>query len=139
LHPAFAAGRTGFRLFQRGTTRVLQLLERVSGLAFLQDISEFLLAFEGMSEGFRARARTVKALLEGAQSAYVLAVGPGAEATSQGSALADRLAQSGVTLSGLVANRVRLWPGPAPTARAYSPEGERALEAARAGARGAGV
>jgi anion-transporting ArsA/GET3 family ATPase len=137
LHPALAAGRTGFRLFQRGTARVLQLLERVSGLAFLQDISEFLLAFEGMSEGFRARARTVKALLEGPQSAYVLATGPGPESTAQGAALADRLAQGGVTLSGLVANRVRLWPGPAPTARAYSPEGEATLAAALAAAHGA--
>jgi len=137
LHPAFAAGRTGFRLFQRGAARVLKLLERVSGLGFLEDLSEFLLAFEGMSEGFRERARTVKGLLAGPQTGYVLASGPGADATAQGGALADRLAQSGVELSGLVVNRMRLWPGPAPGARAFSAEGERALEAALAAAHGA--
>jgi anion-transporting ArsA/GET3 family ATPase len=137
LHPAFAAGRTGFRLFQRGAARVLKLLERVSGLGFLEDLSEFLLAFEGMSEGFRERARTVKGLLAGPQTGYVLASGPGADATAQGGALADRLAQSGVELSGLVVNRMHLWPGPAPGARAFSAEGERALEAALAAAHGA--
>ena len=137
LHPAFAAGRTGFRLFQRGAARVLKLLERVSGLGFLEDLSEFLLAFEGMSEGFRERARTVKGLLAGPQTGYVLASGPGADATAQGGALADRLEQSGVELSGLVVNRMRLWPGPAPGARAFSAEGERALEAALAAAHGA--
>jgi len=56
IHPAFAAGRFGFRLFQQATRRVLHVLERVSGIGFLEDISEFLLAFEGMSAGFRQRA-----------------------------------------------------------------------------------
>ena len=77
LHPAFAAGRTGFRLFQRGAARVLKLIERVTGLGFLEDISDFLLAFEGMSEGFRERARSVERTLLGPQTAFVLAAGPG--------------------------------------------------------------
>jgi anion-transporting ArsA/GET3 family ATPase len=136
LHPAFAAGRTGFRLFQRGTARVLKLLERVSGLGFLEDISEFLLAFEGMSEGFRARAHTVRGLLSSAQTAYVLASGPGAEASAQGDAFVDRLEDAGVGLSGLVANRMHLWPGPAPGPALFSSDGERALEAALAAAHG---
>ena len=76
LHPAFAAGRFGVRLFQRGSERVLRLIERVSGVAFLEDISEFLLAFEGMSEGFRERAREVQARLVGPDAAFVLAASP---------------------------------------------------------------
>ena len=36
IHPAFAAGRFGFRLFQQATRRVLHVLERVSGIAFLR-------------------------------------------------------------------------------------------------------
>lgn len=136
LHPAFAAGRTGFRLFQRGAARVLKLLERVSGLGFLEDISEFLLAFEGMSEGFRERARTVRGLLAGPQTAYVLASGPGTEATAQGGAFVDRLEGAGIELSGLVVNRMRLWPGPAPEARLFGGAGERALAEALAAAHG---
>jgi anion-transporting ArsA/GET3 family ATPase len=137
LHPAFAAGRTGFRLFQRGAARVLKLLERLSGLGFLEDISEFLLAFEGMSEGFRERARTVKGLLSSPQTAYVLASGPGVEATAQGDAFIDRLEDVGVGLSGLVVNRMHLWPGPPPGPRLFASEGERALEDALTAAHGA--
>jgi len=112
LHPAFAAGRTGFRLFQRGAARVLKVLERVSGLAFLEDVSEFLLAFEGMSEGFRERARSVEETLFGPQTAFVLAAGPGPQAAAQGAALLERLTASRASLAGLVVNRMRLWPGP---------------------------
>jgi anion-transporting ArsA/GET3 family ATPase len=137
LHPALAAGRTGFRLFQRGAARVLKVLERVSGLAFLEDISEFLLAFEGMSEGFRERARAVERTLFGPQTAFVLAAGPGGEAAAQGAALLGRLEASGAALAGLVVNRVHLWPGGEPPAeidaRAAAP-----LAAALAGAHGPG-
>ena len=100
LHPAFAAGRFGFRLFQRSAQRVLQLLERVSGFAFLEEISEFLLAFEGMSEGFRERARRVRALLLGAESAFVLAAGPSAEGVSHAALLLTRLEAAGRTAGG---------------------------------------
>jgi anion-transporting ArsA/GET3 family ATPase len=133
LHPAFAAGRTGFRLFQRGTARVLKLLERISGLAFLEDVSEFLLAFEGMSEGFRERARSVERTLLGPGTGFVLAAGPGGEAAAQGAALLERLEAMRVPLAGLVANRMRVWPGgedPPPAASADPEPLARALAAA---------
>lgn len=111
LHPAFAAGRFGFRLFQRTTQRVLQIFERVSGVSFLEDISEFLLAFEGMSEGFRERATRVRTLLMGADSAFVLVAAPSREAARGARAFLDDLERSKVPLVGIVANRMRLWPG----------------------------
>jgi len=110
VHPAMSAGRFGFRLFQRGAQRVLKLVERVSGVAFLQDISDFLLAFEGMSEGFAERAREVRALLVGAGSSFVLVAGPARESTLQATTFLDRLESAGVPLAGLVVNRVRTWP-----------------------------
>ena len=114
LHPAFAAGRFGFRLFQRGARRVLQLIERVSGIAFLEDVSEFLLAFEGMSEGFRQRARKVEALLTGPETGFVLAAGPAAESVSHAESFLARLESTGVPLAGVVLNRARVWPEPGP-------------------------
>jgi anion-transporting ArsA/GET3 family ATPase len=134
LHPAFAAGRTGFRLFQRGAARALGTLERLLGVAFLEDISEFLLAFEGMSEGFRERAHLVQDLLFGHETAFVLAAGPGREGATQGASLLDRLDASGAHLAGIVLNRVQLWPGPAPDVARLSGEGRAALEAALGGA-----
>jgi anion-transporting ArsA/GET3 family ATPase len=111
LHPAFAAGRLGFRVFQRGAQRVLKLMERVSGIGFLEDVSEFLLAFEGMSEGFRDRARRVRALLLSSDAFFVLAAGPTRESAEHAEALLGRLAAGGIPLAGVVVNRVRVWPG----------------------------
>lgn len=112
IHPAFAAGRFGFRLFQRSTHRVLQLLEQVTGLGFLEDISEFLLAFEGMADGFRERARGVRALILGPTSAFVLVTAPGGESVRQAGRFLDRLEEHDVPLAGALVNRIRLWPGP---------------------------
>jgi anion-transporting ArsA/GET3 family ATPase len=131
IHPAFAAGRFGFRLFQRGTRRVLQVLERLSGIGFLTDISEFLLAFEGMAEGFRDRARRVRGLLLGPEASFILVAGPGRASVAQSLDFLDRLEAFEVPLAGVLVNRVRSWPGggeppdlsgadPAPLARALA-------------------
>jgi anion-transporting ArsA/GET3 family ATPase len=110
IHPAFVAGRFGFRLFHRGTHRVIQLLERLSGIGFLEEISEFLLAFEGMAEGFSERARRVRALLLGPSSAFLLVATPGRESVRQSTQFLDRLEAYGVRLAGVLVNRMRLWP-----------------------------
>jgi anion-transporting ArsA/GET3 family ATPase len=111
IHPAFAAGRVGFRLFQSGARWALHLMERVSGIGFLEDLSEFLLAFEGMSAGFRQRATRVRGLLLGPEASFVLVAGPGGESVRQASELRQRLLGYGVRLAGTVVNRVRTWPG----------------------------
>src|SRR3990172_5304438 len=111
VHPAFAAGRVGFRLFQRPAQRVLRLVERVSGGAFLEDISEFLLGFAGMAEGFRERARRVRELLLGPEAAFVLAATPARESVAHALAFLEHLATTRVPLAAIVVNRVRIWPG----------------------------
>jgi anion-transporting ArsA/GET3 family ATPase len=110
IHPAFAAGRFGFRLFHRGTQRVLHLLERVTGIGFLEDLSEFLSAFDAMSEGFRKRAHHVRSLLLGPDATFVLVSGPGHEAARNATDFLDRLEGYGVSLAGVFVNRMRLWP-----------------------------
>jgi anion-transporting ArsA/GET3 family ATPase len=117
LHPAFSAGRLGFKMFQRGTLRVLRIMERVSGMGFLEDVSEFLLAFEGMSEGFRERAAGVRRLLTGPRSAFVLAAGPASETVTHARSFLERLDAARLDVAGIVLNRVRVWPdgGEAPS------------------------
>ncbi len=143
VHPAFAAGRFGFRLFHRGAIRILRILERISGLAFLEDVSDFLLAFEGMSEGFRRRALEVRRELLGPGATYVLVAGPGPASRRQVAAFLDRLDRVQVPLSGVVVNRVRRWPGGGePPARVPEPDREEgartALARALAAASGSG-
>lgn len=131
LHPAFAAGRFGFRVFQRGAHRVLKVIEKISGVNFLEDVSEFLMAFEGMSEGFRQRARRVNALLLGHETGFVLAAGPASESVAHADAFLARLETSGVPLVGVILNRARVWPGAGP-APASIPQAGREVEAVRA-------
>jgi anion-transporting ArsA/GET3 family ATPase len=127
LHPAFAGARFGFRVFHRGVHQALRVLERVSGLAFLEDLSEFLLAIEGMSEGFRERAHAVRALLFGPRAAFVLAAGPNEQSVFHATQFLDRLEASRARVAGVVLNRVRRWPDgphapPAPAERAMAVE-----------------
>jgi anion-transporting ArsA/GET3 family ATPase len=142
LHPAFAAGRFGFRLFQRSAQRVLQIVERVSGVSFLEDISEFLLAFEGMSEGFRERAHAVRARLLGPETAFLLVAGPAVESTEHARLMLGRLETFGVPLAGVVVNRAREWPDGSAPERVPLPgqdaEAEHALADALAAQEGAG-
>jgi len=141
IHPAMAAGRFGFKVFHRGASKILQLLERVSGLGFLEDISEFLMAFEHMSEGFRDRAVQVRELLLGPEASFVLVAGPARESAIQAEQLHDRLEATGVPLSAVLINRVHRWPGDSgvPPLRADAPPAPAdiaALEAALAGNEG---
>ncbi len=110
IHPAFAASRFGFRLFHRGTQRVLQVLERLTGIGFLEDLSEFLIAFDAMASGYRGRAHSVQDLLLGPKSTFVLVAGPGMESTRHATDFLDRLEGYGISLAGVLVNRIRLWP-----------------------------
>jgi anion-transporting ArsA/GET3 family ATPase len=110
VHPAFAAGRLGFRLFHRASHTVLKLIERVSGVSFIEDLSEFLMAFDVMSEGFRERAGRVRRLLLGPESGFVLVAGPSREAARSADEFLKHLEGSGVPMAGVVLNRTRMWP-----------------------------
>jgi anion-transporting ArsA/GET3 family ATPase len=118
FHPAMAAGRFGFRIFNRTSQRILRGLERISGVGFLEDISEFLLAFEGMSEGFRERATRVRELLLGPTSTFLLVTGAGPQASRAALDFLARMQGTGVPVDGVCLNRARLWPdGALPEAR----------------------
>ena len=123
LHPAMSAGRFGFRIFQRGAQRVLNVIERISGVGFLQDISDFLLAFEGMSQGFQDRAREVHRLLTGPEAAFFLVAGRTTTSTRQAMSFLDRLSNSEIPLAGVIINRMRQWPGPEAPPKAIPEQG----------------
>ena len=114
FRPAAAMGRTGFRLFRLGSATVLRTIERVSGFEFLTALSEFLLVFESMLDGFSSRARQVEALLRSDECGFVLVAGPDPEQARRAEALGARLEEERVRLVGVVLNRVRTWPGGGP-------------------------
>lgn len=110
LRPGLKAGKVGLRAFQAGGSLVLSLLERLTGAQLLREVSDFLLSFDGMYEGFRDRAAAVRGLLKSPDSAFVVVTGTHEEPIAEAVALWRRLAHDGYPLGGIVLNRYRHLP-----------------------------
>jgi anion-transporting ArsA/GET3 family ATPase len=111
LKPYFVAGRLTLRVATRTGAMALRLADRFLGLQFLQDLSEFFLAFEGMYDGFKARAAEVKDLLRGPTAGFVVVAGPAPTAMDEALYLHRRLREGRMPFVCFVVNRVH--PDPA--------------------------
>jgi anion-transporting ArsA/GET3 family ATPase len=89
---------------------LLKLADRFLGLQFLQELSEFFLAFEGMYDGFRARAAEVQALLRAPSTGFVLVAGPQPAALEEALYFHRRLVEKKLGFVAFVVNRVHLDP-----------------------------
>lgn len=127
IHPAMSASRFGARLFGRAMSRVVGLLERIAGVGFLDDLSEFLMAIDGLSQGFRERATKVEGLLLGPETGFVLICGPESRAVRSGLDFLAELERFEVPLVSVVANRLRPWPLEIPPAELLREEAEEAV------------
>src|SRR5207249_7835858 len=76
LGPMMKAGKFGLRLLAAPSGLVLRTLARFTGSDFLRDLTGFMMAFEGMYEGFKDRATRVKTLLTSRDAAFVLVTSP---------------------------------------------------------------
>jgi anion-transporting ArsA/GET3 family ATPase len=110
LRPYFKAGRLTMQVATRTGAMLLKLADRFLGLQFLQELSEFFLAFEGMYDGFRARASDVQALLRAPSTGFVLVAGPQAAALEEALYFHKRLALKKLGFVAFVVNRVHLDP-----------------------------
>lgn len=106
----FVAGRLTPELATRTGRALVRLLDRFMGLQFLQELSEFFLAFEGMYDGFRTRAGEVHALLRAETTGFVLVAGPQPRALEEALFFHRRLAEKRMSLVGFLVNRVHLDP-----------------------------
>ena len=116
LRPYFAAGRLTIRVATRTGAAALKLADRFLGLRFLEELSEFFLAFEGMYDGFKERAARVHALLRDPSSGFVLVAAPSPLALEEALFFHRRLAEKQMPFLGFVVNRVH--PDPARDDRA---------------------
>ena len=91
----------------------VRTVSKVVGGEVLDDALAFFSAFEGMEEGFRARADGVQALLGAEGTAFVLVASPRADAVAEARFFAGRLAESNIAVAALIVNRVhpRFGPG----------------------------
>lgn len=104
LHPAFAAGRLGLQWFHRASTRVFQMMERLTGVGFLEELSEFLLAFEAMSGAFRVHAEEVRTALRDAS--FILVAAPTPDSAHNAALFWERLSAAEAIPAGVIWNRV---------------------------------
>jgi anion-transporting ArsA/GET3 family ATPase len=116
LAPAAGAGRLGLRLAQLGSGFVARTLARFTGAEMLKDLGDFLSGFQGMYEGFKARAAAVRALLALPSTGFVLVASPSPLSIDEVLSFHARLQAEGMPVAGLVANRVTpdLWGGGGP-------------------------
>ena len=106
LQPYRVAGRIGFDLFRRSSDRLLRVFERITGYDVLADLSDFFLAFAGMSAGFKERSQRVLTMLRQANTSFLLICAPEPASLSQVDRFFARLSADGMPIGGVIINRV---------------------------------
>jgi anion-transporting ArsA/GET3 family ATPase len=103
------AGVLGLRALSpaaRGSQLALGLLERLTGMTLLRDLSEFLAGFEGMYEGFRDRARAVSDLLASERTTFLVVTVPEEEPVVEAERFWRALAERDLPFGGAIVNKV---------------------------------
>jgi anion-transporting ArsA/GET3 family ATPase len=95
----------GIRIVGRGSGLLFAMLQRVTGIDLLRDLSEFFASFGGMSEGFRTRAERVIELLGSDAATFVLVSSPRGDAIDEAIFFHERLRERGMPFGGAVVNR----------------------------------
>jgi anion-transporting ArsA/GET3 family ATPase len=102
----------GSRLLGRGTGVVFGLLERLTGVDLLHDLSVFFRALSGMIDGFTERASRVGALLEDPGTTFLIVTAPRHDPAEEAIFFHRKLAAASMPFGGLVVNRLHAPPGP---------------------------
>jgi anion-transporting ArsA/GET3 family ATPase len=94
------------RVVGRGTGMLFGVLQKVTGVDLLADMSVFFRALGGLLDGFRQRAAAVKALLADPATTFLIVTSPRREPVDEAVFFAGRLADADMTLGGVIVNRV---------------------------------
>ena len=106
LIPYAIAGKAGLGLLRRGTATVASIMEKITGVQVLQDLAEFFLSFEGLSDGFKERALKVNQLLRSRRTAFLLVASPSSLILRETAFFADKLQEFNMPLGAFLFNRV---------------------------------
>ncbi len=112
LKPYKVVGKSGLKLFKRGSERSLKFLEKLTGYQFLNDLSEFFLVFTDMFEGFKQRSERVRELLGQSDSSFLLVCAPEPASLGQAQRFFQRLRGEDLPVGGMIVNRVHIARGP---------------------------
>ena len=107
-------------LLGRGTGVVFGLVERLTGVDLLHDLSVFFRALSGMVDGFTERAARVGALLEDPGTTFLIVTAPRHDPAEEAIFFHRKLRAAAMPFGGLVVNRMHVVPamdgaGPLPS------------------------
>ena len=86
--------RVSLRAVGLATTALLRTISKVAGAEIVQDAIAFFQAFDGMEEGFRARAGAVRELLADPATAYVLVTSARSDAITEARFFARKIGRT---------------------------------------------
>lgn len=107
LGPMLKAGKFGLKLFALPSSLILKTLARFTGADFLRDVADFFVAFDGMYDGFKARAANVKALLSSPEAAFVLCTSPSQLTIDEALFFHHALADAKLQTAAVLVNRMQ--------------------------------
>jgi anion-transporting ArsA/GET3 family ATPase len=102
-----APTRVGLRFMGVAANALLRTISKVAGADIVHDAVAFFQAFEGMEEGFRIRAARVRELLVQPSTAFVLVASPRSDSVEEAVHFAEKLAESKMSATALIVNRVQ--------------------------------
>jgi anion-transporting ArsA/GET3 family ATPase len=100
-----APTRVGLRALEIGTQLMLRTISKVAGGQVVADTVQFFTQFEGMEEGFRARAARADELLHSQRTSFALVCSPRRDTIDEALYLASQLSLVGLQASTVVVNR----------------------------------
>ncbi len=84
----------------------LRSISRVVGASVVDDVIEFFANFEGMEDGFRARAVAVRELLASDDTTFMLVTVPRRDLAEEAAGFVNDLGAAGIGIDALIVNRV---------------------------------
>ena len=104
--PYTAAGKLGARAFNFTASPFLKVADRLLGSKVLEDLSEFVLDFQTLYDGFKRRAEDVLRLLCSDVTGFVVVTTLEGPPLREAGFFVDRLIDEDLPFAGLVANKV---------------------------------
>jgi anion-transporting ArsA/GET3 family ATPase len=104
--PYTSAGKLGARAFNFTASPFLKVADRLLGSKVLEDLSEFVLDFQTLYDGFKRRAEQVLRLLGSDKTGFVVVTTLEGPPLREAGFFVDRLIDENLPLSGLIANKV---------------------------------
>ena len=110
LWPYLKAGKTYLKAVNFGARTFLKVATKITGSELLADVANFFLAFEGMYDEFKDRAKRVHDLLAARRSGFVVVSAPQEASLREARFFVQRLAAEKMPLGGVVMNRTHAVP-----------------------------